>query len=95
MENSPQTRPAVRRLTEFYLCISIGGVLGGLFNALLAPLIFRTVFELPLALILAALLRPTVESKVLTASAAVWAEAQRLVASNRAWPVYGRRHRGA
>jgi hypothetical protein len=69
-----RTRPAVRRLTEFYLCISIGGVLGGLFNALLAPLIFRTVLELPLALILAAVLRPTVESKLLTASAAVWAK---------------------
>jgi hypothetical protein len=68
------TRPAVRRLTEFYLCISIGGVLGGLFNALLAPLIFQTVLELPLALIFAALLRPSVESKVLTASAAVWAK---------------------
>ncbi len=68
------TRPAVRRLTEFYLCISIGGVLGGLFNALLAPLIFRTVLELPLALILAAVLRPTVESKLLTVSGAVWAK---------------------
>lgn len=68
------TRPAVRRLTEFYLCISIGGVLGGLFNALLAPLIFRTVLELPLALILAAMLRPTVESKMSTESAALWAK---------------------
>ena len=69
-----KTRPAVRRLTEFYLCISIGGVLGGLFNALLAPLIFRTVLELPLALILAALLRPDVETKPLAGSAAVWAK---------------------
>jgi len=67
-----ETRPAVRRLTEFYLCISIGGVLGGLFNALLAPLIFRTVLELPLALILAALLRPDVDAKPLAGSAAVW-----------------------
>jgi hypothetical protein len=32
-------RPAPRHLTEFYLLISVGGVLGGLFNALLAPLI--------------------------------------------------------
>jgi hypothetical protein len=67
-----KTRPAISRLTEFYLCISIGGVLGGLFNALLAPLIFRTVLELPLALILAALLRPTAESKTSTDSANVW-----------------------
>ncbi len=69
-----RTRPVVHRLTEFYLCISIGGVLGGLFNALLAPLIFRTVLELPLALILAALLRPSVDAKVLTGSAATWAK---------------------
>jgi hypothetical protein len=52
-------RPPPRRLTEFYLWISIGGVLGGVFNALLAPLIFQSgAFEYPLALLLACLLRP-------------------------------------
>ena len=69
-----RTRPAVCQLTEFYLCMSIGGVLGGLFNALMAPLIFRTVLELPLALILAALLRPAVDAKFLAGSAATWAK---------------------
>ena len=34
-------RPPARHLTEFYLWISIGGVCGGFFNALLAPLIFK------------------------------------------------------
>jgi hypothetical protein len=67
-----RTRPAVRRLTEFYLCISIGGVFGGLFNALLAPLIFRTVLELPLALVLAALLRPQIDAKPMEGSAVAW-----------------------
>ena len=33
-------RPGVEGLTEFYFCMSIGGALGGIFNALVAPLIF-------------------------------------------------------
>jgi hypothetical protein len=51
-------RPATRHLTEFYLWISAGGVLGGLFNALLAPQLFTTFVEYPLILVLAALLLP-------------------------------------
>ena len=38
--------------------MSVGGVLGGLFNALVAPLLFTTVLEYPLALVLACALRP-------------------------------------
>lgn len=53
-----RNRPAVGGLTEFYLCLSIGGVLGGAFNSLLAPAVFKTVLELPLVLIFAALMRP-------------------------------------
>jgi hypothetical protein len=37
-----QDRPAATHLTNFYLWISLGGVLGGLFNALLAPHLFDT-----------------------------------------------------
>ncbi|HMV47957.1 MAG TPA: spermidine synthase, partial [Blastocatellia bacterium] len=51
-------RPAARHLTEFYLWMSVAGALGGLFNSLLAPLLFRTVIEYPLAIVLALLLRP-------------------------------------
>jgi hypothetical protein len=50
-------RPPVERLTEFYLWVSIGGVLGGIFNALLAPVIFPAVYEYPLMLALSCLLR--------------------------------------
>jgi hypothetical protein len=46
-------RPASRRLTEFYFCLSLGGVVGGLFNALLAPVLFRSVVEYPLMVVLA------------------------------------------
>jgi hypothetical protein len=49
-------RPSARHLTEFYLWMSAGGVLGGIFNALLAPLVFSTVLEYPLTLVLACLL---------------------------------------
>ena len=53
-----RSRPAVGHLTEFYLCLSIGGVLGGIFNSLIAPVVFPTVLELPLVLVFAALIRP-------------------------------------
>jgi len=43
-------RPVAGRLTEFYLCLSLGGVLGGVFNALLAPAIFSDITEYPLAI---------------------------------------------
>jgi hypothetical protein len=51
-------RPPVGHLTEFYLWLSVGGVLGGLFNALVAPLVFNSIVEYPLVLVLACLLRP-------------------------------------
>lgn len=51
-------RPAPDRLTEFYLLLSFGGVVGGVFNALIAPVIFNTVWEYPIVLVAAALLRP-------------------------------------
>jgi hypothetical protein len=51
-------RPAAGRLTEFYLCISLGGVLGGMFNALVAPLLFRNLLEYPLVMVLACAVRP-------------------------------------
>jgi spermidine synthase len=51
-------RPPADRLTEFYLLLSVGGVLGGAFAALVAPQIFPTVAEYPLAIVLALLLRP-------------------------------------
>jgi len=43
-------RPASESLTTFYLCISGGGALGGLFVGLVAPQIFGGYHELPLGL---------------------------------------------
>jgi hypothetical protein len=50
-------RPASKHLTEFYLWASLGGALGGLFNSLIAPIIFNTVVEYPLAIVFALSLR--------------------------------------
>jgi hypothetical protein len=49
-------RPAPRHLTEFYLLLSVGGVLGGIFNALVAPLVFSSLIEYPLVMVLACVL---------------------------------------
>lgn len=50
-------RPSPAQLTEFYFWISLGGMLGGLFNALLAPVIFTAIVEYPLVLVVACLVR--------------------------------------
>ena len=51
-------RPAPEHLTRFYLVLSAGGMLGGLFGALLAPLIFDWTYEYPILLVAAVLLLP-------------------------------------
>ena len=49
-------RPAPKYLTRFYLMLSIGGAAGGLIVGVVAPLVFNTFLELPLALIACGLL---------------------------------------
>ncbi len=51
-------RPPSHQLTEFYLWMSLGGWLGGVFGAILAPMLFDRVIEYPLIIILAYLVRP-------------------------------------
>ena len=64
-------RPKISRLTEFYFYISLGGVLGGLFNAILAPMLFPGVWEFPLVLVLACLLCQGVRIISAVSSAAI------------------------
>jgi hypothetical protein len=51
-------RPEPARLTEFYLWVSFGGVLGGIFAALLAPFLFSRIYEYPILLTLGLLVLP-------------------------------------
>ncbi|MFI5387338.1 MAG: spermidine synthase [Fimbriimonadales bacterium] len=52
------SRPTPVRLTEFFFYVSLGGVLGGVFNALIAPTVFNSFFEYPLVLAAACAFRP-------------------------------------
>jgi hypothetical protein len=56
-------RPGVERLTEFYVCISFGGMLGGVFCGLVAPHVFSTVVEYPLLVAAAFFCRPDIFAK--------------------------------
>ncbi|MCX7885891.1 MAG: fused MFS/spermidine synthase [Verrucomicrobiae bacterium] len=49
-------RPRVERLTEFYLWVSLGGACGGVFNGLVAPLVFDGVVEYPVSISLVCVL---------------------------------------
>ncbi|HVX78355.1 MAG TPA: fused MFS/spermidine synthase [Bradyrhizobium sp.] len=53
-----RTRPPAKYLTEFYVALSFGGMVGGLFAGLVAPFTFSWVAEYPILLALAALCRP-------------------------------------
>jgi hypothetical protein len=54
-----QTRPGTQHLTEFYIWMSFGGMLGGVFNTLIAPKLFSSILEYPFVLALAAVARPS------------------------------------
>jgi hypothetical protein len=57
-----EARPPVRFATLFYVTIAVGGLLGGVWNALVAPLVFSRIIEYPLAMILACLVTPGVHA---------------------------------
>jgi spermidine synthase len=54
-----RSRPASQHLTGFYVALSFGGMVGGLFAGLVAPFTFSSIAEYPLLLGLAALCRPS------------------------------------
>ncbi|OQW60481.1 MAG: hypothetical protein A4S14_03435 [Proteobacteria bacterium SG_bin9] len=56
-----RTRPAAKHLTGFYVALSFGGMVGGLFAGLIAPFTFSSIAEYPILLALAALCRPSNE----------------------------------
>jgi hypothetical protein len=73
-----ERRPAAEHLTGFYLWMSLGGVLGGIFAALLAPQLFTSIFEFPLLLAIAILCRPQILDAGM--SRTTWGEALRILA---------------
>lgn len=52
------SRPRADHLTEFYLWMSLGGMLGGVFNVIVAPQLYNSLIEYPFALVIALGLRP-------------------------------------
>ncbi|MFV0299129.1 MAG: spermidine synthase [Hyphomicrobiaceae bacterium] len=67
-----EQRPHSSHLTAFYLWMSFGGVLGGMFAALVAPQIFSTIWEYPLLLVLGMACRPGIVKG--TATSKAWKE---------------------
>jgi hypothetical protein len=67
-----RTRPAAKYLTGFYVALSFGGMIGGLFAGLIAPFTFSWVAEYPILLALAALCRPPGEERFARWSAWYW-----------------------
>ena len=59
------SRPAPKYLTEFYLWMALGGALGGAFNALLAPVLFKSITEYQLVVVLACFLRPSWRARII------------------------------
>ncbi|MDD2760591.1 MAG: fused MFS/spermidine synthase, partial [Methylomonas sp.] len=51
-------RPHTEHLTRYYLVMSFAGMLGGLFNTFVAPFVFDAVYEYPIMIVAALLLRP-------------------------------------
>jgi len=63
-------RPHTQHLTSYYLIMSFAGMLGGMFNTFVAPFIFNAVYEYPLMIIAALLLRPGLHSQKISMQAA-------------------------
>lgn len=55
-----KSRPSTTHLTKFYLIMSFAGMLGGMFNTFVAPFVFNAVYEYPIMIVLALLLRPSI-----------------------------------
>ncbi len=61
-------RPSAGRLTEFYLIVAVGGACGGVFNTIVAPSVFPTIAEYPIAVALGCLLLPYAAARAAGAS---------------------------
>ena len=101
-------RPGADRLTGFYLAMSIGGVIGGLFAALIAPVAFDWTYEHPLLILAAGVMVPQVfwidrvrhfwgtgqRARVLTLSLALLTFVIALLAATGGMPFFPQESRG-
>jgi hypothetical protein len=67
-----RSRPAASHLTGFYVSLSAGGMIGGLFSGLIAPNVFSSVAEYPILLVLAALCGPVNSAGWSVRERAIW-----------------------
>jgi len=74
-------RPAAKYLTGFYMWMSAGGVIGGIFAGLIAPNIFSSVVEFPALIVLAILCRPGLEMPTDMRTRLMWVGAIAIVAA--------------
>ncbi len=65
-------RPAPQHLTNYFLWISVGGMLGGVFNGLIAPVIFSDSYEYRIAIVIGAMLIPKLEESTSEATTRTW-----------------------
>ena len=76
-----RSRPAAQHLTAFYMWMSAGGVIGGIFSGLIAPNVFSWVLEYPLLVVLAILCRPGLELPTNWRAQLLWLAAIAVVAA--------------
>lgn len=57
-------RPPTKYLTTYYLIMSFAGMLGGMFNTFVAPFLFNAVYEYPIMIVAALLLRPGLKESI-------------------------------
>ncbi len=65
-------RPVATSLTGFYLLVALGGALGGVFTAIVAPVAFDSLLEYPLAIVLACLCLPKRPARIPPGPYARW-----------------------
>jgi hypothetical protein len=65
-------RPPARYLTIFYLCMSFGGMIGGIFSGLIAPNIFSWVAEYPILIVAGLLCRPGIFGSAMSRPRVIW-----------------------
>jgi hypothetical protein len=75
-----RSRPPAQHLTAFYMWMSAGGVIGGIFAGLIAPNVFSSVVEFPALVVLAILCRPGLELPTDTRTRLLWVGAIAVVA---------------